>query len=67
MALVPAGSVNVWLLGVAPLAVIVTVAPLTVGSPTSVLSLAVSFALTVIFRLAAVPGSLTISVVPRTV
>ena len=67
MALVPAGSVNVWLVGVAPLAVIVTLAPLTVGSPTSVLSLAASFALTVIFRLAAVPGSLTISVVPRTV
>src|SRR5262245_66507498 len=41
--LMPAGSVNVWVLGLAPSRVIVTVAPLTVGSPTSVLSVAGTF------------------------
>src|SRR5262245_53188761 len=62
-----AGRVNVWVLGFAPSRVIVTVAPLTVGSPTSVLSVAVSFALSITCRLAAAPGSFTMSVTPCTI
>jgi hypothetical protein len=67
LVLVPAGKAYVSSLGVAPLAVMVTVAPFITGSPTRVSSVGDSFALTMTFRFAGVLGFFTTKALPRTV
>jgi hypothetical protein len=65
--LMPCGNGNVWLPGVPPFALTVSVAPPTVGSPTIVLPLPFSLALPTTFRLSGVLGFLSCSVSPRMV
>ena len=66
-ALTPGGSGTVCVLGVVPLARIVSVAPFDTGSPTMLFGLAFSFALTDTFRLSSVEGSFTWNTDPRMV
>ena len=66
----PAGSVNVWAVGVVPLAMISIVAPLFTGSPTTVLGDASSLpTMTMVRRAASTPGtgSFTTKDLPRIV